>query len=196
MQSLDHAIFLLLNASVEPPRPLVWFAILCAKYLFVPVPLHLVLVWFGGTRRMRFVALSGIFAMAGALALSGIIGALVPTPRPGVIGLGHTLLDHRASAAFPSNHAIVCFSWAAILAIFGRRSLAFGVAGIGVLVAWSRIYLGVHFPIDMVGAAGLSAAAAILTANVMTRFGAVLLDLAESAVHRLASRGRVDPTAL
>lgn len=185
MDSLDHAIFLMLNASAEPPRLLVWFALVCAKYLFLLTPLHLALVWFGGTRTMRFVALSGVIAMAGALALSGLVGALVPTPRPSVIGIGHTLLDHRASAAFPSNHAIVCFTWAITLAIFGRRSLAFAIAAIGILVAWSRVYLGVHFPIDMIGAAAISAAAAILAASLMTRFGAVLLDLCETAQRRV-----------
>lgn len=189
MDSLDHAIFLMLNASAEPPRPLVWLAIVCAKYLFLIVPLHLALVWFGGTRSMRYVALSGLLAMAGALVLSGLVGALVPTPRPSMVGIGHTLLDHRPSAAFPSNHAIVCFTWAVTLAIFGWRSLACAVALIGILVAWSRIYLGLHFPIDMVGAAAISAAVAVLAARIMVRFGADLLDLCESAQRRLTFRG-------
>ncbi len=196
MDNLDHAIFLVLNASAEPPPGLVWFAIACAKYLFVLVPLHLALVWFGGTRSMRFVALSGVIAMAGALVLSGLVGAIVPTPRPSLIGIGHTLLDHRASAAFPSNHAIVCFTWSVTLAIFGRRSLACGIAAIGILVAWSRIYLGVHFPIDMVGAAAISAAVAVAAATIMARFGSILLDLCDSMQERLTFRGRVRPTAL
>ena len=195
VDSLDHAIFLVLNASAEPPRLLVGFAIVCAKYLFFIVPLHLALVWVGGTRSMRFVALSGLLAMAGALLLSGLIGALVSTPRPSVIGIGHTLLDHRPSAAFPSNHAIVCFTWATTLAIFGRRWLAGAVALIGILVAWSRIYLGLHFPIDMVGAAAISAAVAVLAARIMTRFGADLLDLCEAA-QRLTFWARARPKVL
>ena len=33
---------------------------------------------------------------------------------------------------------------------------------LGFAVAWSRIYLGVHFPLDMVGALGVAALASLL----------------------------------
>jgi undecaprenyl-diphosphatase len=32
----------------------------------------------------------------------------------------------------------------------------------GLSIAWSRIYLGVHFPLDMVGAAAFAPASALL----------------------------------
>ncbi|SAD65295.1 PAP2 family protein [Klebsiella pneumoniae] len=44
----------------------------------------------------------------------------------------------------------VCFALALISAKAVRTGLV--VLGISILVAWSRIYLGVHFPLDMIGA--------------------------------------------
>lgn len=44
----------------------------------------------------------------------------------------------------------VCFALALISAKAVRTGLV--VMGISILVAWSRIYLGVHFPLDMAGA--------------------------------------------
>lgn len=187
MDSAYHALFLTLNASDDPPRLVVLLAIVCAKYLFVLIPLHMVLVWLGGTREMRFVAIVGGFAMVSALVASGLIGFVLPTPRPFVIGLGHTLIEHRPSAAFPSNHAIVCFVWAAVLSIYGQIGLVWVAATIGLLVAWSRIYLGVHYPLDMVGAALLSAIAAVLTVRLTLRDGGRFIARIDGIAGRLMS---------
>ncbi|MBF2066037.1 MAG: phosphatase PAP2 family protein [Calothrix sp. C42_A2020_038] len=62
---------------------------------------------------------------------------------------------HEASFAFPSGHAMASFTFAAILLIlawqtrFALMTLIFGaffVPG----VAWTRLYLGVHFPSDII----------------------------------------------
>lgn len=185
LTGFDDQLFLALNASANPPAWLVAFATIAAKYLYYLVPLHMALVWLGGTRFMRFVAVTGLLTMAGGLLFSGLVGLLVYTPRPGLVGIGHTLLDHRQSASFPSNHAIVCFTWAATMAIYGRAPLAAAVAALGLLVAWSRIYLGVHFPIDMIGAAIVSTAFAFAAAKLMTRHGAAIVDLGEAAMRAL-----------
>jgi undecaprenyl-diphosphatase len=64
----------------------------------------------------------------------------------------------------------VFFTYAIILGLFGARGLAWMVAGLGLLVAWSRIYLGVHFPFDMLGALVVSACASFASLQFMLRF--------------------------
>jgi undecaprenyl-diphosphatase len=184
----NHALFLALNASAEPATPVVLLATLCAKYLVVLVPLHLGLIWFAGTRAMRAVALAAVLALVVAFAISGLIGLLIYSPRPFVLGLGHTLVEHRPSAAFPSNHALLCFTYAAVLATYGHRTLALGSAGLGLLVAWSRVYLGVHFPLDMVGAAMVAGISTSLAASGMRRWGERLIALAEGVQGRIQDR--------
>lgn len=192
MTSLNHALFLAINASAAPPGWLVALATVFAKYLYYLVPLHMALVWFAGTRFMRFVAITGLLGLVLGLLVSGLIGLLVYTPRPDVVGIGHTLLDHRPSAAFPSNHAIVCLTWAATAAIYGRIGIALAAAALGLLVAWSRVYLGVHFPLDMVGAAVIAAASAFVAARFMTRFGNGLVDLSERPLRLVGLAGTAD----
>ena len=52
----------------------------------------------------------------------------------------------------------------AIPLLLGTQTRRWGavVLAVGFGVAWSRIYLGVHFPLDMIGAFGVAAVAALL----------------------------------
>ena len=186
----NHALFLLLNASAQPSGAVVLLATVCAKYLIALVPLHLALLWFGGGRTERFVALAAAVSLLLAFAASGLFGILFDTPRPFVIGLGHTVLEHRPSASFPSNHALLFFTYASVLVVFGRQALALAVAVLGLVVGWSRIYLGIHFPLDIVGAALLGGLAAFAGAKIMTRHGDVVFALAERIEARALSLAR------
>jgi undecaprenyl-diphosphatase len=175
MENLNHALFLVLNASSEPSPLVVLLAILAAKYLIVLVPLHIGLLWVGGTRSIRAVALASVLALMIALAINQAIGLVAYTPRPFLIGLGHTLIDHRPSSSFPSNHGTVFFTYAMAFAFCRVWRLAITIACLGLSVAWARIYLGVHFPADMLGAAAVSLVASFLSHRIMLRYGGVLL---------------------
>jgi undecaprenyl-diphosphatase len=188
VDSLNHSLFLALNAGEAPWSGVVLLAVVAAKALIFLVPLHLILIWVGGERTIRFVALSALLALVIAIAVNGVVGALVYSPRPFVIGLGHTLIEHRPNSSFPSNHATVFFTYAASLAVYGRRTLAVSFVGIGLVVAWTRIYLGIHYPGDMLGAALVSGVAAVLSASVMMRFGPMILERSEALYTGLTSR--------
>ena len=58
------------------------------------------------------------------------------------------------SSSFPSGHATVGFACAAVLALAAPR-LALPLYALAALVAWSRVHVGVHYPLDVVGGAVL-----------------------------------------
>ena len=80
-----------------------------------------------------------------------------------MIGLGHTLIPHAADSSFPSDHLTLL--WAVAFSFLMHRSLrlaGMALALLGLPVAWARIFLGVHFPLDMVGAALVAVLCALL----------------------------------
>jgi undecaprenyl-diphosphatase len=64
------------------------------------------------------------------------------------------------SGAFPSGHAATAFAAATVIACDSRR-LAIPAYSLAALVAWSRVYVGVHWPLDVIGGAALGILVAI-----------------------------------
>lgn len=161
MEKLNEALFLLINASAHPNPLLFAIAKLCADYLIWLVPLALLIGWSRGKDTTRKLMLEAAAAGFAGLLINQGIGLIWQHPRPFMIGLGHTLIPHVADSSFPSDHLTLLWAVSFSFLMHQRpRSAGAILAMLGLPVAWARIYLGVHFPLDMVGAAivaGLSA---------------------------------------
>lgn len=168
MEHWNQQLFLLINAAA-PPGPaafgLAWILAQGAVWL---VPAGLALGWLRGSRPARETV--AIAALAGALALcmNQLIGLAWYHPRPAEAGIGHAWLAHVRDSSFPSDHLTLI--WAVALALLmrpGARRLGAALAALGLPAAWARVYLGVHFPLDMAGAllAALASAALVLLAR-------------------------------
>lgn len=100
------------------------------------------------------IALLLAFAMLGAVTLSTVLKIHFQRPRPDIVPW---LMD-VASPSFPSGHAMMsAVAYLTIAVLIGRssssrltRAYLVGVAvALSILVGLSRIYLGVHWPSDV-----------------------------------------------
>lgn len=152
-------------------------ALVSANYLIWLVPLILVMMWLSGDSQRREVALRACCVALLALGVNQLIGLVWQHPRPFMIGLGHTFLAHAPDSSFPSDHATI-FASIALPLLFGRMCWLGGMTlVVGIIVAWARVFLGVHFPLDMIGAAAVACIAYAAIARLWQTGGTAMTDL-------------------
>ena len=96
-----------------------------------------------------------------AESISGALKEWVERDRPPVSDPDPaTLVGLPATHSFPSGHATVSFACATTLALAVPR-LALPLYTLAVLISFSRVYVGVHYPLDVLAGAALGVAIAI-----------------------------------
>jgi undecaprenyl-diphosphatase len=172
LEAFNQTLFLMINATPSTPASLIRVARFIAEYGIYLVPLSLIAMWLSGDARRRETALHACCATMLALGINQMIGWLWPHPRPFVMGVGHTFLDHAPDSSFPSDHGTIFACIALTLLLNGVTRLGVVTLLAGLAMAWARVFVGVHFPLDMVGAVIVAGVAIFLLAPFWPWFGA------------------------
>ena len=117
-----------------------------------------------GDEKLCRISCQAFVSWAGAGAIMMGIRALVNRPRP------ETRNGNWWASAFPSGHATGYFAMAAVYAVRYPKLRWPLVLG-GVLVGFSRIYLGEHYPSDVLAGAALGTGVGALTSWVWPECG-------------------------
>lgn len=164
LEAFNQALFLTINGTTSTPVWPIDVAVLIGNDLIYLIPLLLTGMWLSGNEKQRSAAVRACLVALLALGINQLIGLIWPHPRPFMIGLGHTFLPHAPDSSFPSDHATV-FAGVALTLLFGGLRWPGGLTLLtGAAVAWARVFLGVHFPLDMIGAVAVACAAYALIA--------------------------------
>lgn len=111
------------------------------------------------TRKMGFCVLLSL--LMGLILGNGIVKNLVARDRPCWIDESvRLLIDVPKDYSFPSGHTLASFE-AAVSILLYRRPLGIGALILACLIGFSRLYLFVHFPTDVLAGAVMGTAIAL-----------------------------------
>jgi undecaprenyl-diphosphatase len=119
----------------------------------------------------RMAAVFGFAAPCLAMAINFLIGVVYNRPRPFVTHHVHLLLPHDPNASFPSDHMAGAVAIAVALWFFNRK-VGLPMFLLALLIGFSRIYVGHHYPTDVLG--GL--VVGVVSAVVVNKLGKKLIN--------------------
>lgn len=147
--------------------------IFIAKYMVVILALLTIVFWFSKDRRNRMMVISATITFVVAETLGKIAGQLHSNNQP-FVELAHVnqLIEKTVNNSFPSDHTILFFSFCITFCIFQKRWAFIWVLS-AILVGISRIWVGVHYPADVIAGALISIVSAFVIAFIVPRLSII-----------------------
>ena len=153
MMGLDGSILLWIQNMLRVPglnEGVIWFTHLGDDGLLF-LALSVLLLFFSKTRRAGLIALTAMFF--GLLCTNLALKNLVARPRPWTEVAGLVPLVLEDSFSFPSGHTTAAFAFAGAMLLtplcvkWGKPAALL----LAVCMGLSRMYVGVHYPTDVLG---------------------------------------------
>ncbi|HRH25708.1 MAG TPA: phosphatase PAP2 family protein [Parcubacteria group bacterium] len=132
-----------------------YFFIFGAKYLFF-LSVIIAAIYFFKSLDKRKLFKFGVIILPVSYIFGLVARTLYYNPRPFVTENFTPLIDHVADNGFPSDHTLFVASLAVWTTLFNKK-LGLVLWCIALVVAISRVYVGVHHPVDVLGSIVISA---------------------------------------
>ncbi len=142
-------------------------SIIGAKYLFIVIA-GVAFVYFLKQPRgeQKRLVLFAALALPLVYVVSKIGALLYYDPRPFVSGHFRPLIPHEPDNGFPSDHVLLGASIAALV-YPSSKGLSLALWALTLLVGMSRVYTGLHHPVDIIGSILMAIVVAALVYHVI-----------------------------
>ena len=191
----DEAVFRMLNAAGTNPA----LDVVMSAFTDLALPYVLVLLaiplWWKGRRDLAFDVVGLLLVV---IVVTEVLKYAFDRARPcDVLSSVHTLVPNACALegdpAFPSGHASRIFAVAAFLSVYFRWPVKVSGFALAVAAGISRVYLGVHWPSDVIAGAAVGIALAlgyVLVARRWKAYQALRTRVVDGIARRLPRRAR------
>ncbi len=153
MQALDYQLFQIVNQFAGKWHLIDTLMVAIAKFGPLLFAIPLLYLWFKKGNEGKQVAILSVISFAAALLINQIIGHIYFRPRPFVFHDVNLLIVKSSSdPSFPSDHVTFSFAIASLVWLWNKRIGTLSII-LGFIIALSRVFVGVHYPFDVLGGA-------------------------------------------
>jgi undecaprenyl-diphosphatase len=122
------------------------------------------LLFLSGGEKSKKIAILCLFSLLISFSMTLLLKYLIAEPRPYLVLNNVNTLHMEDNYSFPSSHAATAFAGSLIL---GRKyGFLIPFIALATLIGFSRIYIGVHYPFDVI----FGAAVGIFSASITLKF--------------------------
>jgi undecaprenyl-diphosphatase len=165
-------------------------AIFLAEHLAFILAAILLIYWLTGSQNDRKMVVGGVLAFLLAEIISKTIGLLYSHNQPFALFPNiNQLIPHEVDNSFPSDHTILFFSIAVSTFLHHKRK-GLILLFVAALVGLSRVWVGVHYPIDVLFGVLIASISAILSFIFLRRMAEKIVRSYEKVEASLFSKNR------
>ena len=178
MEEFNVSTFLLINQYAGKNNLLDNILIGTAEVMPYVFMLTMVYLWFDGNiERKKSSFNSGLSVLLGML-ISYTISLFYYHSRPFVDELGTQLVEHAPDSSFPSDHTTFIFS-ISIMLLFNKTTRVIGtiLCVLSFISGLSRVFVGVHFPLDILSAILVAIFSSLLVFKLQSKTNVLLKQL-------------------
>jgi undecaprenyl-diphosphatase len=169
LAEIDISVFFFINQGMRNSFFDLVMPFITSEAPFVFLPLIL-LLFLKEKKKIWPVLIAGLLSIAFADAAGHIVKDLAMRQRPcSALDNVHLLVGCGKAYSFPSSHASNAFAFAMTMTLLLRNSLRPFFITVAMLIAFSRVYVGVHYPSDVLVGVILGTGAAYISSWVYRR---------------------------
>ncbi len=164
LRRADHGTAEVARRAVGRHRAVNRAMLATARHAAAAEILLFVLLAIGGgsnARARRMAALRIALALPIVLAAVAVVGGAARRSRPFARSDVAPLVEHAPGRSFPSRHT-ACAAAMATVALPASRIMGASMAALAVALGVSRVYVGLHFPSDVLAGAAIGTAIGLL----------------------------------
>ncbi len=142
-----------------------------AEYIIFLVALAGIVFWFNNGKKNRMMVICAVVTAPLAVIIGKVAGLFHSNFQPfAELANVNQLVEKTVGNSFPSDHTILVFSFCVTFWLF-KRGWGFLWLLLAFLVGISRIWVGVHYPLDVLAGAGISILTAVAVYKMAPRMG-------------------------
>ncbi|MED3996339.1 undecaprenyl-diphosphatase [Peribacillus frigoritolerans] len=145
----DYEWFKFINSKVQQYPLIDNIMIFFAEYVQYAFVLLILLLWLLNKSNFRVIAFQAMVSFTLAYSINRIIELFIYRERPFISHEIIQLIEHSANSSFPSDHATSAIAIAVTLWLSSHR-FKYSWFILAIIVAFSRVWVGVHYPLDVV----------------------------------------------